>query len=88
MRVAGYNQYQRLFQSFEIRLDKLTKTYRWNLSSIVQLEFGDVRGHESAIRKSAIECFIMDLAGRTDSVTRTPGPSDRDFRISWKQPIF
>jgi len=37
-------------------------------------------------KKSAIErTFIMDLAARP---TRTPGPSDRDFIISWKQPIL
>jgi len=51
MRVAGYNQCQRLFQSFEIRLRKHTKAYGWNLSAIVQLEIWDLRDHGSAVRE-------------------------------------
>lgn len=72
---------QWIFQLMRFRLRELTEAYRWNLSSIIQLELWDVRCHGSAVWWFGEKRYhLYRLSGPPQF--RYPVPSDRGCRLS------
>lgn len=76
---------QWIFQLMRFRLRELTEAYRWNLSSIIQLELWDVRCHGSAVWWWFGRYHLYRLSGPPQF--RYPVPSDRGCRLS-NAPVY